>query len=126
MVAAGPWITALDHVQLAIPVDGEAQAREYWCGLLGMVEHQKPAVLAARGGAWFATPDGKVEIHVGVAPAEAGVKKSHPAFRTSRLDELAALLAADGYETRWDEDIPGVRRFHTDDPFGNRIEFIAE
>ncbi len=26
---------AIDHVQLAIPVGGEDDARQFWCGLLG-------------------------------------------------------------------------------------------
>lgn len=40
------------------------------------------------------------------------------------LDALAAALGADGTEvTRSDGDLPGIRRFHTFDPFGNRLEF---
>lgn len=119
-------LAAIDHVQLAIPAGGEPEARQFWCGVFGLVERDKPTLLAARGGAWFATPDGHVQIHVGVAPLEAGAQKAHPAFRTRRIDQLARLLAEHGYETRWDTDIPEVKRFHTDDPFGNRLEFVAE
>jgi hypothetical protein len=39
-------------------------------------------------------------------------------------DRAQATLTTAGYEcTRADGEIPGVRRFHTRDPFGNRIEF---
>jgi predicted enzyme related to lactoylglutathione lyase len=40
------------------------------------------------------------------------------------LDALQARLADAGYDcVRSDGEIPGVERFHTRDPFGNRIEF---
>ena len=35
---------------------------------------------------------------------------------------LAERVAAVGRPVRWDDAIPGVRRFHTEDPVGNRIE----
>jgi hypothetical protein len=42
------------------------------------------------------------------------------------LDDLAARLTEAGHEVRWaaDDEIPGRRRFHTDDPVGNRLEFL--
>jgi len=39
------------------------------------------------------------------------------------IDALAARLAGADHECSWSEEIPGVRRFHAFDPFGNRIEF---
>ena len=117
-------LVGLDHVQLSIPAGGEDAARSYWVGLLGMVELTKPPVLAARGGAWFASPDGGLQIHVGVEAAFAPARKAHPAIVAADLDALAAVLAAAGHPVRWDTDIPGVRRFHSDDPFGNRLEFV--
>ena len=42
------------------------------------------------------------------------------------LDELAARLDAAGHAVTWgDDEIPGMRRFHTYDPHGNRLEFLA-
>jgi predicted enzyme related to lactoylglutathione lyase len=35
---------------------------------------------------------------------------------------VAEAVARAGGEVRWDDNVPGVRRFHTDDPVGNRIE----
>jgi ADP-ribose pyrophosphatase YjhB (NUDIX family)/catechol 2,3-dioxygenase-like lactoylglutathione lyase family enzyme len=115
----------LDHVQLAIPTGGEDRAREFWVGLLGLIEQPKPPVMAARGGAWFSSPDGAVTVHVGVAPKEVGAQKSHPAFIVEDLAAVAEILSTRGYPVRWDTDNPGIRRFHTNDPFGNRIELIA-
>ena len=39
--------------------------------------------------------------------------------------ELAARLADAGLEVRPDTLFPGHRRFYTDDPFGNRLEFLT-
>ncbi|HKH11077.1 MAG TPA: hypothetical protein VKA73_08030 [Rubrobacter sp.] len=50
-------ITALDHVQLAMPAGEEERARGFYSGPLGLDELAKPAVLATRGGVWFALPD---------------------------------------------------------------------
>jgi hypothetical protein len=41
------------------------------------------------------------------------------------LEALAERLTAAGASVRWDQALPGERRFYTDDPWGNRIEFLA-
>ena len=115
-------ITGLDHVQLAMPRGQEGLARSFYAGLLGMTELPKPPVLAARGGCWFAS--GAAVLHLGVEEPFAPARKAHPALLTDDLDGLAAALAAAGHDcVTADGEIPGVRRFHTRDPFGNRVEF---
>jgi predicted enzyme related to lactoylglutathione lyase len=54
-------------------------------------------------------------------------RKAHPALRAAagEIDALAARVAAAGCIVRWDEALPGVRRFYTEDPWGNRIEVLA-
>ncbi|HEX7600037.1 MAG TPA: VOC family protein [Polyangiaceae bacterium] len=116
-------ISRLDHVQLACPVGGEPEARRFYGGLLGFDELPKPPLLAARGGCWFRS--GSAEVHLGVESPFAPAKKAHPALVTDDIDALAKALADAGYEVRWSDEVPGVRRFHTDDPFGNRIEIVA-
>ena len=37
---------------------------------------------------------------------------------------MAARIAAHGGEVEWGDGIPGVRRFHSVDPVGNRLEFL--
>jgi catechol 2,3-dioxygenase-like lactoylglutathione lyase family enzyme len=115
-------ITGFDHVQLAMPRGREEAARSFYAGLLAMTELAKPPVLAARGGCWFAS--GPAVLHLGVEEPFAPARKAHPALLTSDLDGLAAVLTEAGYDcVRADGEIPGVRRFHTHDPFGNRVEF---
>jgi len=114
----------IDHVQLAMPPDGESVARRFFCDLLGMTEIAKPAELAKRGGCWFLS--GSVQIHLGVESDFHPAKKAHPALRCRDYPSLLARLRQNGIEVVEAEDIPGVRRSHIFDPFGNRIELIAE
>jgi 8-oxo-dGTP pyrophosphatase MutT (NUDIX family) len=114
---------AIDHIQLAIPTGTEDRARRFWVDLIGLEEVEKPAALRARGGAHFQA--GALSVHVGVEANVVPARKAHPAFRVRSLDDLAKRLAAAGYEVRWSDEVPDTRRFHTDDPFGNRLEFIA-
>jgi catechol 2,3-dioxygenase-like lactoylglutathione lyase family enzyme len=114
--------TAIDHVQLAMPVNQEAAARKFYCEILGMVEMAKPSELAKRGGAWFVS--GKVEIHLGVEEDFRAAKKAHPALRCSDYDLLLSKLRAATVLVQEDDNIPGLRRSHIHDPFGNRLELI--
>jgi catechol 2,3-dioxygenase-like lactoylglutathione lyase family enzyme len=115
-------ITGLDHVQVAIPEGGEEAARRWYGEVLGMTEMPKPPALAVRGGCWFTA--GTAVLHLGVEQPFAPALKAHPAFGVDDLDALEARVRTVGCETvRTDGEIPGVRRFHTSDPFGNRIEF---
>jgi catechol 2,3-dioxygenase-like lactoylglutathione lyase family enzyme len=116
----------LDHVQLAAPPGCEADARRFFGELLGLDELEKPEPLRSRGGVWFALSDGG-QLHVGVEEPFAPAEKAHPAFRltAAELDELAKRLEAAGERVEWDDSLPGVRRFYTADPWGNRLELLA-
>jgi catechol 2,3-dioxygenase-like lactoylglutathione lyase family enzyme len=115
-------VIELDHVQIAIPVGGEALAREFYAGILGMPELPKPVLMQLRGGAWFACGDR--QIHLGAEVNFQPAKKAHPAFIVRDLDALCALLRTTGYAVLKNEELPEVRRVFTEDPFGNRIELI--
>lgn len=114
---------SIDHVQLAIPVDGEMAARAFFAGVLGMTEIPKPEPLASRGGCWFRW--GMIHLHCGVEKSFAPQRKAHPAFLVGDLDTLSNRLEQAGHPVLWDEALPDRRRFYTADPFGNRIELIA-
>lgn len=112
----------LHHVQLAIPRDGEPQCRDFWAGVLGMQEIDKPSVLAARGGCWFR--GGGLEVHLGVEEPFAPAQKAHPGLLVDGLPALARRLEQAGHPVRWDAEFPGHDRFYSADPFGNRLEFL--
>jgi catechol 2,3-dioxygenase-like lactoylglutathione lyase family enzyme len=115
-------IVGIDHVQLAMPPGGEADARRFYGGLLGIPEVPKPPALAARGGVWF--EDGPVRVHLGVEPDFRPARKAHPGLRVDDLPALLAALRAAGYAPTPDAREPD-RRVYVDDPFGNRIELVA-
>jgi hypothetical protein len=117
-------LTAMDHVQLAMPPDGEAQARDFYGSLLGLREVPKPEPLAQRGGCWFVGPG--IHLHLGLADDFQPAQKAHPAFRVFDLGALRDRLASSAVVIADDVSLPGVRRFYAADPFGNRLEFIEE
>ena len=112
----------VDHVQLAIPAGGEDRCRSFWGDVLGLTEVPKPPVLAARGGCWFDGPG--FQLHAGVEADFRPARKAHPGFQVRGVRALADRLAAAGYPVTWSDDVPDQDRFHTADPFGNRLEFL--
>lgn len=114
-------VTGLHHVQIACPAGSEDRLRGFYNGVLGLPELPKPPVLAARGGCWFAVGAAH-ELHCGVEESFVPARKAHPCLLVADVDVAATAVAAAGGAVRWDDAIPGVRRFHTDDPVGNRVE----
>lgn len=120
----GYRLTAIDHVQLAMPpgADAEAEAERFYYGLLGLERLAKPEPLAARGGCWFS--NGAVVLHLGVEEDFRAARKAHPALVVDSLEALTKALEQADLEVRPDHELPGVRRSFVDDPFGNRIELV--
>ncbi len=115
-------LSAVHHVQLAMPPGGEDAARAFFAETLGMTELAKPPLLAARGGCRF-RGDG-LELHLGVESDFRPAVKAHPGLLITDLDDLATTLEAAGTTVVWDDNFPGHRRFYADDPFGNRLECL--
>ncbi|HZC26757.1 MAG TPA: VOC family protein [Actinopolymorphaceae bacterium] len=121
----------IHHVQVSCPAGGEDAARAFYAGALGMVEVEKPPVLAARGGAWFRSVDGvdgvdgAAELHVGVEADFRPAAKAHPAFYVDNIDAVAARVVAAGFDADWDNLYPGHRRFYAADGNGNRVEILG-
>jgi catechol 2,3-dioxygenase-like lactoylglutathione lyase family enzyme len=116
----------LDHVQIAAPRGCEAAALAFYGDLLELEELEKPDSLRMRGGVWFAIGDH--QLHVGVEEPFAPARKAHPAFRwnnSQALQRIAGRLINAGTTVFWDEELPGVQRFFTSDPWGNRLECLA-
>lgn len=113
----------IHHVQLLGPPGLEPAMRGFYAGVLGLEEIPKPAVLAARGGCWFR--GNGIELHISPDPEFTPGRRAHPGLLWSDLDGLAGRLADAGCLVRWDSDFPGMRRFYTEDPYGNRLEFLT-
>lgn len=115
-------ITAIDHVQIAIPKGGEGLARGFYAGVLGLVEVPKPPSMALRGGAWY--QGGGVKVHLGVEADFRANDKAHVAFAVTDVATLAQKAVAAGFPVKHDDELPGHIRAFLYDPFGNRIEVL--
>jgi catechol 2,3-dioxygenase-like lactoylglutathione lyase family enzyme len=116
-------ILGLHHVQIPIPPGSEPQAREFYCGLLGIPEAEKPEPLRARGGLWLQLGDRQVHIGADPNPPPAA-SRSHVAYEVTDLAQWKSTMTAHGFEWRDTETVNGLIRAETRDPFGNRIEFL--
>ncbi len=66
-------------------------------------------------------------VHLGVDTEFLPAKKAHPAFRCSDYNKMLRRLEAWGVTIVSDEILfEGMVRCYIADPFGNRIELIAE
>lgn len=112
----------IHHVQLACPAGSEDAQRAFYAGVLGLAEIEKPPVLASRGGCWFRGHG--IELHLGVEADFRPARKAHPALLVQDINVWAKRLADAGYPVTFDGDFPGMRRFYSEDPNGNRLEFL--
>lgn len=116
-------IDALHHVMIAIPSGTEAIAREFYGSLLALPEIPKPDSLRGRGGLWFRA--GNRELHLGVDQNFHAARKAHVAFEVENFPDFRQKILDRGYSVIDDDLLPGFDRFYLDDPFGNRLEFLA-
>jgi catechol 2,3-dioxygenase-like lactoylglutathione lyase family enzyme len=115
-------VVRLEHVQLAMPAGREAEAVDFYEGVLGIPHVPKPPRLAVRGGCWFER--GELKVHLGVDQNFRPATKAHPAFVVDDVRALAATIAAAGHTVVADEPLEGYDRVYVSDPFGNRIELM--
>ena len=115
-------VLAIDHIQISMPEGKEDLARDFYWKVLGIPEVGKPLHLDKRGGVWFER--GSLKVHLGIDPDFTPSKKAHPGLLVADINELAEKLKAHGYVVSEGSSLPGFRRIFTNDPFGNRIEFL--
>ncbi|WP_406727176.1 glyoxalase [Streptomyces sp. GD-15H] len=114
--------TAVDHVRLAAPPGSEDRLRAYYAAVLGMAEVPKPPIPAVRGGCWFRAGD--IRLHLGIEDDFRPAWKAHPGLRVTGIEAYATRLACHGAPVIWDDGLPGHRRFYSEDPVGNLLEFL--
>ena len=116
-------ILALHHAQITVPKDAEADARRFYCDLLGLPAVEKPASLKARGGFWLQVGDR--QVHVGTEDGvDRRATKAHLAYEVADVEWWRRHLESHGVRPLDSVPIEGFARFEARDPFGNRIEFI--
>lgn len=119
-------VVGLHHVHLTCPPGGEDVCRAFYGRLLGLTEVPRPSGLAGRGGVWFrgGPPNGRVEIHIGIEADFQPARRAHPGLLVTDLAAMAARLVEAGHPVEPAGGLPGVRRCHTRDPHGNRVELL--
>ena len=116
-------ILGIHHVQITVPEGREEDAREFYCGILGLTEAPKPESLAGRGGFWLQV--GPQQVHVGTeGGVDRAATKAHVAYQVSDLARWRQVLEAEGLTVLEGIPIPGYDRFEFRDPFGSRVELI--
>jgi catechol 2,3-dioxygenase-like lactoylglutathione lyase family enzyme len=113
-------ISAIDHVQIAVPRALEAECLAFYRQVLALPEIPKPEELRARGGAWFQLPN--LQMHVGVDPEPSPRSKRHVCFLVPDLAAARAAVVAKNVPIEEESVAEGLARFFIRDPAGNRIE----
>ena len=118
-------IISIHHAQITIPKGKEPEARNFYCGVLGLKEIPKPQSLQGRGGFWLRVGDR--QVHIGVEDGiERSLTKAHVVYGVSDLECWRKTITSRGIEIFSGEPIPGYDRFEFRDPFGNRVEMIQK
>lgn len=116
-------VERMDHV--AIDVTDMESARAFYAGLLRLREVPRPASFDFPG-AWFET--GSALLHVVSRPQRDTDGRRHLCFFVTDLKEALEAVQTAGFPVSNDGHgtIPGIERFYTMDPDGNRIEIQAK
>jgi catechol 2,3-dioxygenase-like lactoylglutathione lyase family enzyme len=116
-------IISMHHVQIAFPPRLEAEMLAFFGGLLRLTPINKPASTGDARGAWFDA--GNIQLHLGAQPEGfTPARKAHVGLVVENLEAAAATLQAAGRPVTFGSDLPGFRRLFSEDPAGNRLEFL--
>src|SRR6185437_11068751 len=109
----------IDHV--AIDITDVEKARAFYGGLLGLKEIPRPTSFTF-GGAWYQI--GPEVLHLVSRAERLAPAPHHFCLWVSNVHAAAEVVKAAGCEVVWDTKfkIPGIDRFFTRDPDGNRVE----
>lgn len=116
-------ILGVDHAQITVPKNAEAEAKEFYCGFLGLREVEKPENRKKNGGFWLQV--GNAQIHVGTEDGFDRTKtKAHVAYRVDDLELWQRRFRERSIEIFESPPFPSAKAFEFRDPFGNRVELI--
>ncbi len=116
-------IQGIDHVQVAFPPEKESEVVAFYETVLGLRRIAKPGATGEARGAWFEA--GNTQFHLGIQKQGfVAARKAHVGFVVDNLDALTECLQAANLPVAAGSDLPGVRRVFSEDPAGNRIEFL--
>ena len=109
----------IDHV--TVNITDVARAKHFYGEILGLEEVARPPSFDFPG-AWYRL--GSALIHLVGKPQADPLSSRHFCLWVADIGEAFGSIEAAGFEARWDtRKIPGIDRFFTRDPDGNRVEF---
>jgi catechol 2,3-dioxygenase-like lactoylglutathione lyase family enzyme len=113
-------VERLDHV--AVDITDLHRAKSFYGGLLGLKEIPRPQSFTF-GSAWYEI--GACVLHLVVRQERLPEAPHHFCVWVRDVHGAARAVSAAGYAVTWDTryKIPGIDRFFTRDPDGNRVEF---
>ena len=114
-------ITALHHVNVTVPSELEAAAKDFYGAVLGLKQIPKP-VTSRQSGAWYEI--GAIQLHLSVENENgtSGIS-GHVCFAVSDLAEAEQKFRDAGVGIIPDpKPGPNTRRFYVRDPGGNLLE----
>jgi len=115
----------LNHAHITVPMAQLDDARNFYCGIVGLTEIEKPEVLKVYPGFWVRLAG--LELHIGGddTPIDRWASGAHLAFEVDDLAERRARLEEAGIEIKAMVFYPGFDRFEFRDPYGNRMELMT-
>jgi catechol 2,3-dioxygenase-like lactoylglutathione lyase family enzyme len=118
-------VVELSHVNVTVPAEVEAAAKEFYGTVLGLRQIPRPAGPRQNIGAWYEL--GGVQLHLSVEEKVANAASDrHVCYVVADIAVAERHLRNAGTEIIPDpRPIAGVKRFYVRDPGGNLIE-IAE
>jgi catechol 2,3-dioxygenase-like lactoylglutathione lyase family enzyme len=127
-------IKVIDHINVQVPPEAEAEAKRFYGEVLGMTEIVKPDNLGRRGAHYKVSGESSQELHLGIASPEDAANnrrlQRHIGFQVHDLGAARKAVEDAGFEI---EDAEAVRsearnftlkRFFVRDPGGNRLEIM--
>lgn len=111
----------LNHIQMCIPHGQEDRGRDFYCGILGLLEIDKPDNMKANGGFWLEVAD--LQIHISTENMNS-VSKRHPAFEVDDLNAVKTYLKDSAVRVFDQQNVDDFERFSLYDYWDNRIELM--
>jgi catechol 2,3-dioxygenase-like lactoylglutathione lyase family enzyme len=116
-------VRGLQHVSSPIPEDGQAEARRFYGGLLGLEEKPVPVTLDGSKLVWFGA-GANLELHF-FPGDQAPRSERHFCLDVEDLQAVRKALEGAGFEPYDTTPIPGRPRFFCRDPFHNLVEITS-
>jgi catechol 2,3-dioxygenase-like lactoylglutathione lyase family enzyme len=114
----------LQHVSIPAREGGEAEARSFYGGLLGLRERDVPAKLDSSRLIWFRLGEPDLELHL-MLDREPMPGGGHFCLSVDDVADLRRRLEEAGVATSDATEIVGRPRFFCRDPFGNVLELTT-